>query len=515
MHVKNNLILKKGLILSLLAIMISSLLVGIPSASFINPENNSSQSFPDTIGLEEAKQLMQQINGDNGGNLASVEQQIIDPDLDLGRLLADNPNEYQQTYQPWKSQAAVRSVTISDDYEFMAVGGGYLFDNEVQVYRWNPNINQYAKVWVSGDSVIKGDVIDVDFGDTDNNDFLEIIATSSDGYFYVFEQEHIFDPVTNTENRFDLVYTSPYLGQVWGVEVNDTDLDHLDDIIVVSWDHKVHVYEYWLHSGYPFNSEHWITYREKWQSHDTGYHLSSLVVGDTNYNGLPDFVVGTREGAFLVFENNGTILDIQGQPYPLAQDNSYKLIYADNESIWRPIYSMDIGNLDNSPGDEVVIASFAFNGYILRYDDYKGYYLQKLIKDFESWTLKDFYPADHFVDNGTEGQNVYFQDIINYLGTTVEEPILQSNPAFIKGNYPYNTGAAQDNDTCYTHFESNITHSAWEVYDFGADEEGTGNGNDAADILLKFNTSLFDYITKDDFIISISPDYEHWVTVDP
>ncbi|MHA1205564.1 MAG: hypothetical protein ACTSSL_11630, partial [Candidatus Heimdallarchaeaceae archaeon] len=38
---------------------------------------------------------------------------------------------------------------------------------------------------------------------------------------------------------------------------------------------------------------------------------------------------------------------------------------------------------------------------------------------------------------------------------------------------------------------------------------------DAADILLKFNTSLFDYITKDDFIISISPDYEHWVTVDP
>ncbi|UJG43852.1 MAG: hypothetical protein K9W46_01380 [Candidatus Heimdallarchaeum endolithica] len=516
MHKKSNIIWKKGLLLSLLAIMISSLLVGIPNSSFTNAENNSTHSLPDTISLEDAKQLMQQVYGENNGaNLASVDQQIIDPDLDLSRLLADNPNEYQQTYQPWKSQAAVRCITISDDYEFMAVGGGYLFDNEVQVYRWNPDINQYAKVWVSGDTEIKGDVIDVDFGDTDNNDFLEIIASSSDGYFYVFEQEHIYDPVTNTENRFDLVYTSPYLGQVWGVEVNDTDLDHLDDIIVVSWDHKVHVYEYWLHSGYPFNSEHWITYREKWQSHDTGYHLSSLVVGDTNYNGLPDFVVGTREGAILVFENNGTILDIQGQPYPLAQDNSYKLIYADNESIWRPIYSMDIGNLDNSPGDEVVIASFAFNGYILRYDDYKGYYLQKLIKDFESWTLKDFYPADHFVDNGTEGQNVYFQDIINYLGTTVEEPILQSNPAFIKGNYPYNTGAAQDNDTCYTHFESNITHSAWEVYDFGADEEGTGNGNDAADILLKFNTSLFDYITKDDFIISISPDYEHWVTVDP
>lgn len=123
MHVKNNLIWKKVLILSLLAIMISSLVVGMPNAPFVNAETNSAQSLPDTISLEEAKQLMQQINeGNGGGNFASVEQQIIDPDLDLSRLLADNPNEYQQTYQPWKSQAAVRSITISDDYEFMAVG---------------------------------------------------------------------------------------------------------------------------------------------------------------------------------------------------------------------------------------------------------------------------------------------------------------------------------------------------------------------------------------------------------
>jgi len=510
MHVKNNLIWKKGLILLLLTMMVSSLIIGIPSSVFANEESKA--SLPDTISLEEAKELMAPLI-DEGAKVSSEEQQLMSSDVDLNQFLGDNTNDYHQTFQPWKSQAAVRCITISDDYEYMAVGGGYLYDNEVQVYRWNPDINQYAKVWVSGDTAIKGDVTDIDFGDTDNNDFLEIVASSADGYFYVFEQQHIYDPVTNTENMFELVYTSPYLGQVWSVEVNDTDLDHLEDIIVVSWDYKVHVFEYWLHSGYPFNSEHWITYREKWTSHNLGQHPTSLVVGDTNYNGLPDLVVGTREGGIFIFENNGTILDINGQPYPLVQDNSYELIYSDFENIWRPIYSMDIGNLDNSPGDEVVIASFAFNGYILRYNDFKGYYLQKLIKDFESWTLKDFYPADHYVDNGTAGQNVYFQDSY-YTGTTVAEPILQSDPAFIKGNYPYNTGAAQDNDTCYTYFESNATHSAWEVYDFGADEEGTGNSNDEPDIIIKMKLGSLDLINKDDLIISISPDYEHWVEVD-
>ncbi|MHA1303003.1 MAG: hypothetical protein ACTSPI_04800 [Candidatus Heimdallarchaeaceae archaeon] len=507
MKLEKKLIGNKGLIIALMTVLISSMLIGIPTYTAAG-----SQNTPDTLSLSDIKNLMNPFPSEVDSSFTSVSEQLLSPDIDLGDLLVDNPNDYHQTYQPWKSQAAVRCIAVTDDYEYMAVGGGYLYDNEVQVYRWNPSINQYTKVWVSGDDIIKSDVIDVDFGDTDNNDFLEIVAASADGHFYVFEQQHIFDPNTNTENMFEHVYTSPYIGQVWGIEVNDTDLDHLQDIIVVSWDYKIHVYEYWLHSGYPFNPEHWITYKEKWVSHNLGQHPTSLVVGDTNYNGLPDMVIGTREGGIFVFENNGTVLDIYGQPYPLTQDNSYKQIYNDNTSIWKPIYSMDIGNLDGQSGDEVVIASFAFNGYILRYSQTKGYYLQKLIKDFEAWTLKDFYPADYFIDNGSAGQNVYFNDP-NYTGTSTPEPIPMSDPAFIKGNYPYNTGAAQDNDTCYTYFESNSTHSAWEIYDFGADEEGTGNGNDAADLQIKFKNALFEYLNLDDFIISISPDYEHWIEI--
>jgi len=99
-----------------------------------------------------------------------------------------------------------------------------------------------------------------------HNEFLEIVAASADGSFHVFEQKHIYDPTTNTENMFEHVYSSPYIGQVWAVEINDTDWDHDPDIIVVSWDSKVHVYEYSEHSGYPFAPEHWIEYEEKWTS---------------------------------------------------------------------------------------------------------------------------------------------------------------------------------------------------------------------------------------------------------
>ncbi|MHA1224346.1 MAG: hypothetical protein ACTSP3_14050 [Candidatus Heimdallarchaeaceae archaeon] len=359
----------------ILLVLISSMFVSIPVLKL----SADGSKPPDNYSMAEVEKMLQEQKQKDFG-LDAAGDAVYPQDLDLSSFLKNYPNEYTEIYEPWKTKAAIRCIEITDDYEYMVVGGGYLYDNEVHIYRWNPLINQYVKVWNSGDNIIKEDVIDVDIADTDHNNFLEIVAASADGSFHVFEQKHIYDPNTNTENMFEHVYSSPYLGQVWSVEINDTDWDFDPDIIVVSWDYKVHVFEYTTHSGYPFASEHWINYEEKWTSQNLRQHPTSLVVGDTNYNGLPDFVVGTREGGIFIFENNGTILDINGEPYPLCQDNSYKLIYNDTKSIWRPIYSMDIGNLDYSPGDEVLIASFAFNAYILRYSkSLETYYLQKLL----------------------------------------------------------------------------------------------------------------------------------------
>ncbi len=512
MNKKYTLFNRQGLFLVLLVLMTSSMIIGIPTYNGARAAADTNGGLPDNLTMDQLNKLLQSNKIGGGSQFASEGQSLISQDVDLSKLLRNNPNDYHQTYQPWKSKAAVRCLTVTDDYQYLAVGGGYLYDNEIQVYRWNDESHQYAKVWVSGDEIIKSDVIDIAFGDTDHNNLLEIVAASADGHFYVFEQQHIYDPITNTENMFVPVYTSPYLGQVWGITVYDADLDSNPDIIAVSWDYKVHVFEYTDHSGYPFHKEHWIKYAEKWSSQDLGQHLTTLVVGDTNYNGLPDIVVGSREGGIFIFENNGTIVDIHGQPFPYTQDNSYHLIYSDTTSIWRPIYSMDIGNLDGQSGDEVVIAAFSFNAYVLRHNNARGYYLQKLIKGFEPWTLKDFYPADEFIDNGSAGQNVYFHDP-NYSGTTVSEPISSHSTYFVRGNYPYNTGAAQNNLTCYTSFVPNSTHSAWEVYDFGADEEGTGNSNSDPDIVISITKNMYDQITLSDFNISISPDAEHWANV--
>ena len=487
-----------------LYIIILSMFTTIPALLHTTAETKAP---PENLSIDELNKLL---NGGDYLGMNSNGDSLYPEDIDLAQFLKDNPNEYYQIYQPWKTKAAVRCIEITDDFEYMIVGGGYLYDNEVHVYRWNPHINQYVKVWNSGDEIIKEDVIDVDIADTDHNTFLEIVAASSDGSFHVFEQQHIYDPNTNTENMFAHVYSSPYIGQVWAVEINDTDWDHDPDIIVASWDYKIHIYEYDTHSGYPFSAEHWIEYEEKWTSPNLRQHPTSLVVGDTNYNGLPDFVVGTREGGIFVFENNGTVLDINGQPYPLCQDNSYKLIYNDTSSIWRAIYSMEIANLDNQPGDEVVIAAFAFNAYVLRYNLItETYYLQKLIKDFEPWTLKDYYPADDWIDSLVASQNLYFIDPV-YTGHSLPEP---TDPTTFAGaNFPYNTGTAQNNITCTTLFDSNATYSAYGIFDFGNDEEGTGNGNNKADFSIVFK-QLAHQIDLNDFIISISPDNDHWMVV--
>ncbi|MHA1971686.1 MAG: hypothetical protein ACTSW1_01765 [Candidatus Hodarchaeales archaeon] len=332
-----------------------------------------------------------------------VNEKFIPDYYDISKFLMNNEMAtYQKVWEPWLTKAAVRVIATDPSNEFLAVGGGYLYDNEIHLYRWNAFTREYDKVWDSGDMIIQGDVLSIAFGDTDNNDFMEIIAGSADGHVYVFEQEHIYDPFDNMENQFVHVWTSPKIQQVWGVAVADVDKDYLPDIIAGSWDEKIHVYEYTNHSGYPFTQDHWIEYAEK-TSIDVGEKIFSLDTGDTDNDNLPEIIVGTQLGRVYIYENNGTILKINGIDWPLTQDNSYRYVWDSGNISWKPVIRTIVDNLDDDPADEIVYLSAGQNVFIVNFDENIGaegrYLTGQLWFPLESWELGGFEGLGHYLNH--------------------------------------------------------------------------------------------------------------------
>ncbi|MHA1966206.1 MAG: lectin-like protein [Candidatus Hodarchaeales archaeon] len=330
-------------------------------------------------------------------------QDAVNPSDDyevLGKL-RDNENFYQQVWTPWLSRAAVHVAKVSDDGEFLVIGGGYLLDSELHIYRWNNEERNYVKVWEAGSGIINRDVYDVAFGDSDANNLIEIAAACADGRVYLFEQAHIYDPIANLENRFDFVWKSDNFFQATSVEFDDLDLDGDEDLIVGSWDKKVHIFEYTSHSGYPFDTEHWIELTERWNSTELDEKIQSLGVGDFNNNGLPDFVVGTLSGSIYVFENDGVVLAPHGIEFPFPNDNSYHSIWNNSGSyqpIWNPIGQITTGDLDNIGGTDAVLLAWGQGSWVLHYTDEKDFYLEQLIRAFEDWQTQGAYPFDNFAD---------------------------------------------------------------------------------------------------------------------
>ena len=446
-----------------------------------------------------------------------------EPAWDIIRYLGDNPNEYSLIWEPWLTKAAVHAITATPDYDMFAFGGGYLYDNEIHIYRWNSLTRNYEKVWCSGDGIIDGDILSLAIGDTDNNNFLEIVAGSADGHIYVFEQRHIYDPFTNIENQFELVWTSPFLGPVWKVAIGDLDKDYIKEIIAVSWDKKIHIYEYDEHSGYPFSHEHWISYKEVWNS---GSVIDDLILsmgfGDINYNGLPEILVGTRSGKLYLFENNGTVIYINDHPFPLTKDNDYKLIWRTSQ-FWNPIFNIRVGNTDNTPGDEGVIVIPGYGTLILDYDENNGeFYFTELIIPLESWELgtgEEYeFPLDYYIDSMVNASNVYYveSDVI------YEEPITYTYDKDTKTWNPdlaiaiKNTAMAGEPDDYYSHVNSTDTEPAWAILDFGRDEEILGSGTSTSDFAIRIlNEPGFTFpVNLANFEISISQDGELFTPVD-
>ena len=406
----------------------------------------------------------------------SQEMSLYPSDFDLIKYLNDNPNDYQKIWEPWLSKAAVHAIVASDDGEFLAVGGGYLYDNEVHIFRWNPETLEYDRVWDSGDGLLERDVLSLAWGDTDNNNFMEVVAGSADGHVYVFEQKHIYDPYTNTENQFEHVWTSPRMRPVFSLKIDDTDKDYIPDILVGAWD-GAHVFEYKNHSGYPFSKEHLIEYEEVWNSGDVlDDLLCSITSGDINHNGLPDIIAGTRNGTIYIFENDGVVLDIEGNPFPLTNDNNYKLNATLDGYMWKPVTSLDAGNLDADPNDEILAVALGQGVYVIDYTDSEDYVLQKLTRPLESWEVTESTNSlDYFVDSNLNATNVFYVDETSVSPEDVEEPDYGPFGG-------WNTAMAVIDGKVSRFRPPNATA----LLDFGIDEEATGSGNDLPDLTVRF-----------------------------
>ncbi|MFX1517705.1 MAG: lectin-like protein, partial [Promethearchaeota archaeon] len=351
----------------------------------------------------------------------------------LGKL-RDNDNNYQQVWTPWLSRAAVHVAKVSDDGEFLVVGGGYLLDTELHIYRWNSDERQYIKVWEAGSGIITRDIYDVAFGDSDNNNLIEIAAACADGRVYLFEQAHIYDPIANLENRFDFVWQSDNYFQATSIEFYDLDLDGIQDLVIGAWDKRIHIFEYTDHSGYPFDVEHWIELTERWNSTEVDDKIQSLGVGDFNDNGLPDIVVGTLSGSIYIFENDGVVMSPHEIEFPFPNDNDYRLIWNNSgiyQPIWNPIGQIITGDLEveeetdgiiNHPSDAVILA-YGQGAWGLHYTEERDFFLEQLIQNFESWQMQGAYPLDNFADWMIRGEGMNWQVYTQVLnGTKYPEP---------------------------------------------------------------------------------------------
>ncbi len=407
-----------------------------------------------------------------------------DQNYDMGNLLSDNENNYSVKWDPWLTKAAIHAIATTDDGDMMALAGGYLYDNEVHLYRWNYETDMYDLVWEVGGGVFKSDVFALAFADTNYNNLTEIIAGTSDGTIYVFEQRHIYDPITNMENQFDLVWQSPRLGRVFALTVEDMDGDYRKDIIVGTGD-MLRFYEFDKGSNYPFTEDHWMEFREVF-TYEMPSQITALGVSDLNYNGLKEVAVGMRSGEIQLMENNGTTLYINGYPYPIMQDNSYKPIWSSGNMIRRSISSMSGGQMDDDGVRELLVAAQGQGAYVL--DNINGiigvYRLERPLQPWEA-NPKEIYPLDYWVDsmvnssslyNGTllspygiTGANVYYQNTTNKYAEPLNYTI---------GNYevyPYSSYVAMQSDSFATTFDA-TNRPAWAVFDFGNDEEAAGNG---------------------------------------
>jgi hypothetical protein len=433
-----------------------------------------------------------------------------DQAVHLLQTLRDNDNDYVQVWEPWLTKSAVHKAAVSDSGELMVVAGGYLLDTSLHIYRWDYYQRKYIKAFEAGSGIINDDVYDLAFGDTDNNRLMEVAAASADGHIYLFEQNHIYDPNTNLESKFDLVWKSgeELTKQVSTVDIFDADLDYLNDVIVGSYDKKVHIYEYYNHTGYPFASaEHKIDLAEKYTSPELDDVILSIASGDFNNNGLPDFIVGTRSGSVYIFENAGLVVDVRGTPTLLPWDNNYKIIanFSDDvRPLWYPVTKIETGKIDSNAGDDAVLLVWGQGTYTFQYSKSKGFTFEQLVKPFRSWESKLPYGLDNYADwmNVKSTQNVWH----NINGTVVNEP------ACCDVEFNTNSASGYVPDGKYSHYSPSSVNNATAIYELWAGEYVTSSGNSEPDLYVILNSAQT--VLVNSWTVSVTQDNENWFDIE-
>lgn len=365
--------------------------------------------------------------GTSEGGLANVPQdsmlQLEDSEFNL-------TNDYQKIWEPNNIRGSSHAIAATDDGEYMASAGGYLNDREVHIYRWHDDINQYYPIWDAGDTVIRGDVLDVAFMDADNDDRLEVVAASADGTIYIFEQQGIRDEefdLLSDAHRWDLVWDSGYMldRQVWSIMAYDIDHDSHDEIIAGVWDGKVYVFDFLESEAWPYClDENWFIYELVWDSGETiGDRVNDIAIVDSDNDTHYEIVAGSQDHKVYLFEACACLR------------NEFNLMWDSGNIIYAPITSVAASQgLDGDNYGEIGVSAYGLGFYIFDYNgETEDFDLRKVNRDIMSWEkgisettgVYTGYEADIWFDRkvyGWETQGIYENDPIpapydtEYLG---------------------------------------------------------------------------------------------------
>lgn len=374
---------------------------------------------------------------------------------------ANSIGGFQKFWEPNIAQSSIHTIAVSPDKSIIAFAGGYLKGNEIHVYYYDYQLRDFKHVTDIGDGIIQGDVLSLAIADMDNNGYLEILAGSSDGYIYVFEQKYTTLTIPATE-YYQLTWMNEGdLSRVTSLVVDELDGDGKNEIIATCWDTKVHIFEYNNRGGFPWTIGHWQDYLDVWNSNASILDKPlSLATGDTDNDGFREFVVGDRGGNVYIFENGEKEGD---QPYPYHWDNSYYIVKNISIPFAKAIETIKVRNIDDDNYDEIIVGSYGSGIYLIDYNENIGYTYTKIFRPLETWEMGGFWPLDPYVDRG----------ITRFYRNVTDNPV-----------FPYNTSLAGEPDGNYATFSGDKLNGAVAVVDFGKDQEVTGDGNITADLFM-------------------------------
>ncbi len=395
-------------------------------------------------------------------------------------------NDYQKFWEPNNIRGSSHAVVVSDDKQWMVIGGGYVNDAELHLYRWSDDAHEYIHVWDVGDGIITGDIFDLDLMDCDNNGRFEILAGCSDGRILVFEQIYDASP-TFIENdpgyRFALVWDSgTFLSQqIWSIMAYDIDHDSHEEIIAGCWDNKVYVFDYIDHSAWPYcQEEHWIEFAYVWDSGDVmPDRVNAIAVADSDGDLRNEVVAGCQDGKVYVFEELACL------------HHEYELTWNSSDAMFMPVNSLTASpGLDDDDNWEIVASAYGQGVFVFDYvDEWDDYRTIKMNRAVASWELGSLltsgvytgFEVDPYIDMKTFGweyQGIYEND----LGS-VPYP----------WNNPYIGGASALGgpiDNLETTFDSSETYLPVSFWDFEYGNE-TGELMNPLDVAISSNGTIY------------------------